>query len=400
MLNIEKLFKDYPDLSREFIVKVEALRRGVNLTPEACEKANRAYSKTYFIFAQDRSESKDLNTRPHFFIIPPDSSCQLRYDPQSPYSIEIIENEFVFCENHKPVLKVDIPPAHKLYQTTLKDGTPLKQVMGILVGDGAFACVLDGCYWKNELYCGYCDTVPHLIEHKKQNPNYIFHKKPEQIAEAYEMCWDAGLTHMNITGGAIPDRYQGKTDAEFYIEYLEAISSRRKFPQNFGIAFIAKTWDELKRIHATGIKIVAMNLEVWEPGLFAKICPGKDRVIGRDRWIQSLIDAVDIFGEGNVVTNFVAGVEMCQPYGFKDVDAALKSTLTGYKFLIQRGIVPRQDYWCIEENTRLGTQQVAPPSEFFIRLTTACYELLKKYNLPRSPFFCRKCNEIDPIHDL
>lgn len=401
MSHIEQLFKAYPDVRREFLVKVEALRRGVGISGEAEEVVMaRAWSKAWLIFSYDREESKTAMPKPQYFAFPNGGVCQFRFDPSSPYSIELSDNTLMFCENGQPVMEVDIPAAHPLFHRKLSDGTPLPSVIDHIIGDGVLISVLNVCFWEKHEKCGFCDMVSHAAARREKDPDFIIHKKPEQVAEAFELCVkEANVCHENITGGTIIKRYKGKTDGEFYLEYLQAISRRVEFPENYAIAIGAQSKETLEEIYATGIRKMAMNLEVWEPRLFAIICPGKSQLMGRDAWIQSLIDAVKIFGAGNVVSNFVSGVEMAQPYGFKDVDSALKSTLSGYEYLMSEGVVPRQDYWCIEEGSRLGGQ-LPPPSEFFIKLTIGCWELLQKYGLPPSPFFCRKCSVIDPIHDL
>ncbi len=39
--------------------------------------------------------------------------------------------------------------------------------------------------------------------------------------------------------------------------------------------------------------------------------------------MQRIVDSADIFGPENVIPNFVAGVEMAQPAGYKDLHAAV-----------------------------------------------------------------------------
>ncbi|MBI4284739.1 MAG: hypothetical protein HY670_02410 [Chloroflexi bacterium] len=400
--NIERLCSQNPNFRKEAIIKIEALRLGLHIKTET-EKAalakamTKAWSGEQHIYSKDWTQSRII--LPMYFSFLTGGVCAFRHNPNSPYSIDLLNDRYMFCENQVPLMEVAIPEAHPLYYRKLSDGTPLPSVLDNIIGDGALICVLNVCFWEK---CAFCDMTSHAsILKKKPGMNFIIHKDPELVGEAFALCVkEANVSYINITGGTIIGHYRGKTDTDFYVEYLEAMGKRVEFPRHYAIALAAKSKEDLKRIHATGIKIIGMNLEVWDPALFAILCPGKNKFIGREAWIQSLVDAVDVFGAGNVVTNFVAGVEMCQPYGFTDVNEALKSTLSGYEYLMQRGIVPRQDYWCVESGTRLGGSQQPPPSEFFVRLTRGCYELLGKYGLPPSPFFNRATNAIDPIHDL
>ena len=51
--------------------------------------------------------------------------------------------------------------------------------------------------------------------------------------------------------------------------------------------------------------------------------------MGRERWIQALEDAVDVFGKGNVMTAFVGGAELDGEGAFANPQEALESNLEG-----------------------------------------------------------------------
>ena len=136
-----------------------------------------------------------------------------------------------------------------------------------------------------------------------------------------------------------------------------------------------------KRYKAAGVTAIHAQLEVWDKDLFKVICPGKARMIGWDAWVKKILDAVDVFGEGNVTPGLVAGVEMCQPYGFKDVDQAIKSTAEGFEFLMSHGVSVRYNCWNISPWSALASNQ-PPPLEYFVRLDKAWCESLNTFNLP------------------
>jgi hypothetical protein len=134
-------------------------------------------------------------------------------------------------------------------------------------------------------------------------------------------------------------------------------------------------------MYERGVTGVSNNFEVWDKRLFGIICPGKQRVVGWDNWMKMMIDEVDIFGEGNVVGGFVAGVEMAQPWGFKDVDEAVKSTTEGMEYLMAHGVVPRPISWSIEGHSALAGHSPIP-LDYFIKMDKNWYELMCKYRLP------------------
>ena len=97
--------------------------------------------------------------------------------------------------------------------------------------------------------------------------------------------------------------------------------------------------------------------------------------------MKLMIEEVDVFGEGNVVGGFVAGVEMAQPWGFKEVDEAVKSTTQGMEYLMRHGVVPRPLSWGIEGRSALAGHEPIP-LDYFIKIDTNWYELMSKYRLP------------------
>jgi hypothetical protein len=141
------------------------------------------------------------------------------------------------------------------------------------------------------------------------------------------------------------------------------------------------TVEGLKKLkHEGHVDIYHPNFEIWDESLFKIICPGKERYIGRKNWIDRIIKSADIFGPENVIPNFVAGIEMAKPFGFKTVDDAVKSTEEGLDFFMSHGIAPRFTTWCQEPNTSIEGQ-VSPPLEYFVRLLQTWRNTFEKYKL-------------------
>ena len=80
----------------------------------------------------------------------------------------------------------------------------------------------------------------------------------------------------------------------------------------------------LRRIYdQTGVTSYCPNIEVWDAAIFKELCPGKEKWVGHAEWVRRTLDAVEIFGKGQVCTQVVGGVEMAARNGFASVDQAL-----------------------------------------------------------------------------
>ena len=132
----------------------------------------------------------------------------------------------------------------------------------------------------------------------------------------------------------------------------------------------------------------AINMEVWDRKLFEWINPGKNRRVGWDNWVQGMVDAVDVSSaRPNVRPNFVSGVEMARPYGFDNVADAVKSTSSGFDFMMKHGIFPRLNEWRREPGSNLVANHPQPtiPLEFYLELMANYYATWKRYSLPIAP---------------
>jgi len=110
------------------------------------------------------------------------------------------------------------------------------------------------------------------------------------------------------------------------------------------------------------------------------------RYVGRDEWIRRIVDAADVFGPAQVIPNFVAGIEMAQPYGYTDVEAAVRSTAKGLDFFMSKGITPRFTTWCPEPMTPLGDANLdGAPLEYHLRLLEVYRDTMRQYRLAAPP---------------
>jgi hypothetical protein len=75
-----------------------------------------------------------------------------------------------------------------------------------------------------------------------------------------------------------------------------------------------------------------------------------------------------VFGAGELIPNFVAGVEMAQPFGF-ETSTRRSRPRRGARLLHEPGVTPRFTTWCPEPTTPLGRDNPdGAPLEYHVRL--------------------------------
>ncbi|MBI4331468.1 MAG: hypothetical protein HY673_09330 [Chloroflexi bacterium] len=407
---IEGLFRQYPDMHPALVIKQDLLRLGVWYSDSALAAAAAiADRKSYLKFSQDQVPMSAMPGREYmkapgnYFIKGgPYKLWPVRVfttlAPDSPYRIDLIDGQLKLLLEGVVVADVGFRPAMKYGKKVFPDGTLYRDI----IANGSTVVPFSFCqFWGAKEECKFCDINENARQVRQFKADTLKGpvKPVEQVAEvANEICKEiherdgfiSPLT-FSISSGTITNQLNGVTEDEFYLGYVEAIKwgGPRRYIR---LAVSAKDRASCKEYHNRGVDIPHFNLEVWDRRIFEWICPGKAARVGWDEWVKRLVDAVDIFGDGSVVSTMVCGIEMAQPYGFKTVAEAVKSATEGVQFLVSHGVHPRFTPWMREPGSYLvkNYSQPSVPADFYLQLTLNYYENLKRYRLqvpPRAVMF-------------
>ena len=399
---VQRLTEEYSDLPREVVVKEDLLRTGLAFSADALRVASGFKSKAYFIFSFDLVPISEMAQQENLHA--PEEIClkggpkdfrrtivSVRLNPSSPYRIELsCEGHLILALEGTELAEVEFPEVPEYYRRTLVGGKPITDIAPTIEwGYLLYLTVFRMCqYFGRKIECQFCDINENYRQQKNSGRSYTAVKAVDEILEALEIIQetDSESRAYTVTGGSVTSTLDGKSEIDFYVQYPEAIE--RRFPGRWiGKAVVqALPPDEVKRFHDAGIQIYHPNYEVWDPRLFGIICPGKDRYIGRDQWIQRILDAAEVFPPSQVIPNFVAGIEMARPEGFTNVDEALNSTGEGLDFFMSRGIIPRFTTWCPEPLSVLGRKNPkGAPLEYHVGLLRVWKQTHQRYNLKAPP---------------
>jgi hypothetical protein len=397
LIEVESLAEQYPDIPIEAIFKEDLLRRGMAWTAEALETAARFKRKAYFIFSFDMIPISEMEQKEHKrapeeirLIGGPHNLhpviVSVRLNPGSPYRVESCEGRLLLKLGGSVVAEVQLQKSPEYYGRTLSNGKPITDIApaiewGYLLYLTAFRLCQ---YFGASEECLFCDINENFRQQKKSGRPYTPVKTVEEIMEALEIiaATDTDSKAYTVTGGSITGRLEGMSEIDFYVRYPEAIEKRwpRRWIGKVVVQALPK--DEVQRLLDAGVRVYHPNFEIWDQRLFELYCPGKSRYIGRQEWIQRILDAASVFGPDRVIPNFVAGVEMALPAGFQSVDEAIASTTEGLEFFMSHGVSPRFTTWCPEPMSVLGRDQQGAPLEYYVRLLRAYRDTRAKYKLP------------------
>jgi hypothetical protein len=196
------------------------------------------------------------------------------------------------------------------------------------------------------------------------------------------------IRHIYLVGGSLTDAH---LEGERFLQLARAVRTHvgNRFPIALGSGALP---DEAIRAFARErlVDSVCFNLEIWSQPLFAKVCPGKQRYVGYERWIEALETAVALWGRGRVYSAMVAGIELEPEFGLSWEEAA-RIELQGAEDLCSRGVIPIYSlHW--PTGGRLRPDYHDRLGQFFRTVSNGYAAIRRRHGLEFWPgFMCHRC---------
>jgi hypothetical protein len=418
---LEAYFTKYSDVPKETILKQHMLSLGHWFSDAALDATAGALVKSYRLFSYDLVPMSELKrgehrrVPEHFVILNGPYgmrpvAIQTSLSPYSPYLIDVVDGRLVMTTDGRVLAEVRFPKTPDYYAKSLPDGTPYHEIVAF----GAFITIFRNCqYWGAKEECKFCD-INENARQMKLSRDFTLAAPVKSVDDVVRVCEEVtsdarrhgvAAPGFVLSGGSITKTLHGKSEVDFYEEYIRAIKRTSAKPR-ITFEVNARPREEVQRYKAAGADNIHFNMEVWDKRLFEWINPGKAERVGWDNWVRWMCDAVEVFGPGNVQPSFVSGVEMARPHGFQSVAEAVKSTTGCFEYLMSRGILPRPQQWRREPSTALCKEAEQPPVplDYYVMLTRNWYECYQKYRSQLPQFGKRKAgllaerNLLGPVH--
>lgn len=393
------MFKDHNYIPREIIIKINLLFDGIRFTPEL-EEAGKWALPNYQPYRFNKEEKlvrkEDCVDIPYLMLLNK-LLIRVKINKKSPYKILRENKDYVlYCED-EPLKKIVFQKKPDWFSKKIQDGTPVPRLGLSQHGDMLIINASPGCEYflhqdqdtGSNYRCKFCfygspnPKMPSLGQPKTR----IKQEGLLRLAEAVTLA-SKETRHIYLVAGSMADIHE---EAERYIQIARFLNQATNSKLNICCGSSALPKEASLELKKQGVDAVCFNLEIWDKDLWEKICPGKSKFVGRENWLQGLTDAVEVFGRGNVMSAFVSGIEIMQPYGYS-THKALTSSLEGAEWLLQRGIIPLFTlYWPrdmveFEKNSR-------PIHDYFLELSYEYHKLRKQYKLEiPNKFVCQDCS--------
>ena len=284
------------------------------------------------------------------------------------YHFEADADKAYIKKGHEVVLELELWDHPDFYEKKTSDGIDMK----IICNDtgntrhgrkNLFTAYSNECSLKDKgldcLFCNINSTKARFAE--KENIQW---KQPKQIAEVVKAAYDEGYTHFTVTGGFIPER----REVDYYLDVAEAVQEElgREYINGTACIGAPKDISIIEKYKEAGWTTIAMNMEVWNENFYNAICPGKVQECGGySHWLEAIKYAVEVFGKGNVRSNFVGGLE------------PKEYLLDGIETLSSWGVVTTATTWAPAVGSAFEGHQT-PNADWHWEVQNRIVEILKK----------------------
>jgi hypothetical protein len=395
---ISALHEKFPTLPASILWKTELLFQGVHYTEELAQASAGGAAPNYWPYRKQGADGRmKIVEVPYLFLLEGGAVARVRVDDRSPMSVKREKEGMAFqlYENGRHLCEVGFVRAHAWQQFRTTDGASHYEAGVEQLGDMLVVNVTPGCeYFMERKRCAFCayGRFNQRSEALGQKPGQLA-PNPVALKRLGEVLHCAAQTgearHVYITGGSALSVEQ---ETERFLPIVE--TARRAVGNNLRVTCGsgAVHREGALRLRDAGADSCCFNLEAWDAATFEAVCPGKASFVGRDKWIQGLLDAVGVFGHGNVASAFVAGVELLPPAPGMTPDKMIASILQGASFLMDHGIMPLYSpLWPVEGTAYRSEDGLSP--ELYIQLEWEICRLRqsRKFAVP-SWLICPGCS--------
>ncbi len=383
--------------------KAELMFRGVRFTDELGLAVTEGAAPNFYPYRRKTDAGPtEVIPVPYLFHLEGGGVARVRVDDNSTLSLRRAAPgaPFELYDNDTRLLGVEFVPQHAWQSHRTHDGlTPFEAGVEQL-GDMVVVNVAPGCEYFRETDDGRSRRCSFCAYGRFDRRSLVLGQQPGEVAlsaalltrldEVLRVVVDlGGPHHVYITGGSLLDPAD---EARRFLPVIETV--RRAVGDRMPVTIGSGAVDhgDSRRYRDAGADSACYNLEVWDAATFRAACPGKERHVGRARWLDALYAAVDVFGGGRVGSAMVAGLELRPPAPGMSEDEMIASILEGTRTLLDHGVIPvHSPLWPVPGTEYERTDGITPAT--YLRLEAATYRLRAECGRPvPSWLLCPGCS--------
>ncbi|MDO8674394.1 MAG: hypothetical protein Q7O66_23555, partial [Dehalococcoidia bacterium] len=304
---------------------------------------------------------------------------------RSPYWIkEIGESKYGLFEGDEKVEEVYFP-GYKRWadEAFTSKGSPVTSLIAFDRHCFSFGATRFCEYFSRGEQCKFCNYNATQDDARSLGTSVPIHVDLDETVEAYKIFTSqTRVVEGRFEMGGFKDH---DNEVKIHLNFVESMAKAAPYTPYFVINSQPMSRKNLERLRDAGISAITHQMEVWDPELFEEVCPGKARRDGHDGYKQGFLDAIDVFGVGNVAGLFVGGLNLMPDNGRQTWQEARDTMVEGYQWLATHGVIP-----CIFA-LRLGVGSVygdnpaswdrLAPTEYYLDLALDHHQVMTENDL-------------------
>lgn len=357
------------------LLKAELLTEGVSAEPESLRDVGTKFKEqNHGLFGWDFENHKDLKV-PDDFFLQDGSVVQFRLNNKSPYVIKKYNDTLYLTLKEEKVCEVRWIDRPAYYDKQTSKGNAMRKIGQIGGADNLFFCYQNYCsHFSKNKQCTFCN----LVSTSKTYDSVMKKKDFEDIGEVAREAWSEGIVkHVNITGGC----FNSQKEIEIISTLLSSIRSSTGFDRVPGVLLPSPAkGDSIKAYYDTGITSLGYSMEIWDDKLYQAICPGKAENTTHREFVESVEQAVNVFGAGNVYVMLVMGLETKETFleGVR-ASASIGANITPY-------------VWAPNPGSKLSGHR-APFAEWYAETILEAADIVIQNKVPSGEYNnCYRCD--------
>jgi hypothetical protein len=416
---LSRLAEEFPNSPPAARMKAAVLYAGVRYNERFAEAADWAfpsYMPHHLLPGEPSFRGQRQFHVPYLAWFDGDTHVRLRIKRDSPFEILPTDDprRFVLYEEDRPVAPLTFEPRLPWVDFLTGDGTPMRSTGLTQHGDMLVLNVAPGCEYfvapteqrdkTANLSCQFClYGLPDKQRLEPLGQQIGVTALPEgTLDRVTEACChsETHARHLYLVGGSMLDMAE---EGERFVQIARRLNRAGLHERYYiGCGSGAIPREHMRQLKDLGVRGACFNLEVWDKAQFERVCPGKAKYVGRDRWLRSLEEAAEVFGHNEVMSAFVGGVELDGEGAFTSPEQSLASHQEAAEYLIPRGIQPVFSlFWKVTGKNR--GEEPLYALETFLRLNEMLADVRRRHATPINPhFFCKHCAymELEPDYDV
>lgn len=269
-------------------IKISLQSEGVKLDPIFFKKFDSKYQASHYHYAKDNKFNVPY---PHHMILPQNTVCAINIDDSSRWTLSWKKGSFVLFLDAKFITNVSFPLRYNFMYKKIDKNTRAIDIGFLTTPNSLNIFINKTCYFwdcgKPCHFCGFQGTRNILKDRNRITP--------ERVSKLVNMVKkeDTKINQIYFVGGTYRDIDKG------FRELFPLVRAAKKTaPKGWDVIvtnFPPKNLDLIKGLKEAGADRLSFAIEVANPDLFKKICPGKEKYYGHKNFIKAAIYATKYF---------------------------------------------------------------------------------------------------------